>query len=516
MPARSRFGMLTLALAIVVLVLSCVAQDQTGTADRIDEPTTVTILHPGDERSFSPVYFMPVMQLVYLTLFENDENGERRGKLVRSWEHSDDLRTWTYRLRTDVRWHDGAPVTARDVEFTLAFLSHPDVPNQWWTPSAYDLTVIDDSTFTVVWHGERDPQDAYTVMFPAHLLADLEPAGFAEWDFWTNPVGNGPYRWVRYLPKTVVELEANPDYFRGRPAIDRVRVRFADGPTWMVELMAGNADAASFYAGMDPIQLFPLGLEGGLRPYYRYSTSARALFWNQRNPLFADARVRRALSLAIDRRELADQRGYGDDLSIFDVPVTGGQLVRGEYPEPRPYDPEEASHLLEAAGWADSDGDGVRDREGLEFAFEALPLRPDELVLVQEHLRRVGVHMEIVAIENNLIAGRVRDGDFDAVSFYLDRFFFGLNWAADTARTRWGYFNPRLAELIERQKHPLDEAVKDSLFREIATLFREDDPVAILIPTASVTVAHERIKGLEPPYRIDPATAMEYLWVEEE
>ena len=86
------------------------------------------------------------------------------------------------------------------------------------------MTVLDDSTYTITYHKgvlAGSPFNYYTVFYPRHLLEGLDPTEFSNWDFWTHPVGNGPYRYVRHIPKTMIEFEANPDYFLGQPKIER-------------------------------------------------------------------------------------------------------------------------------------------------------------------------------------------------------------------------------------------------------------------------------------------------------
>lgn len=215
--------------ALAALVMACGGVE--GPAPRADG-TSLTVLYPGDERVLGPAFVMPAQSLMFSTLVDRDETGELRGRLARSWEHSPDYRSWTIHLRKDVRWHDGVAFTAHDVEFTLDLFRHPEV--LWESPDAYSVRVLDDSTFTIT--DERgcgiNPLDEGTVYYPKHLLEELDPAEFAAWDFWTHPVGTGPFRYVRHVPKTMMELEANPDYYGGRPRIDRLTLMSSVSSCW--------------------------------------------------------------------------------------------------------------------------------------------------------------------------------------------------------------------------------------------------------------------------------------------
>jgi peptide/nickel transport system substrate-binding protein len=205
-----------------------------------------------------------------------------------------------------------------------------------------------------------------------------------------RPVGSGPYRFVRYVPETLMEFEANPDYFRGKPRIETVILKFV-GEGKMPELLSGNADIVLGARPEDAPQIadddrFEANLEVGT-----YG-GAMGLYLNHGHQLFADARVRRAVTLAIDRREYLLAVGLPDDLPLFDVPATVRQYRRGDVPPPLPHDPDRAMELLEEAGWRDLDGDGVREKGGVPGRFTLLSRSPNQAVLVGGHPSVAGEH----------------------------------------------------------------------------------------------------------------------------
>ncbi len=309
--------------------------------------------------------------LIFLPLATQNERGELEGRLARSWEHSSDHREYTFHLRTDVRWDDGVPVTAHDVKFTLELLSHPDAATGYRFESP---TVLDDST--VVIRSANGPGYLLDIVYyPKHLVEDLDPKRFWEWDFWTHPVGDGPYRFVRYVPQTMMEFEANPDYYRGKPRIERVILKFVGGAgaAGLTALLSGDADIAQ----ADLTQLPQIASDPRFRIYHNVAPSARAIYWKCDHPLFRDPRVRGALTLALDRQELLRLLNLPADLPITDGVFTRRQFRRGEWPEPLPYDPAQARALLEAAGWSDRDEEGIRENAGRAFrlppAWRATP-----------------------------------------------------------------------------------------------------------------------------------------------
>ncbi len=284
---------------------------------------TLTVLYPGDERILGPAWGMPAKFLVFLSLVEWDEEGDLRGVLARSWERSEDYREWTVRLRTDVRWHDGEPFTARDVVFTYRLLGDPEVLSI--PPDHAPVEAVDDSTvrFTYGPSGEN-PLDTYRSIYPAHLLEEENPATLHEWEFWTRPVGVGPFRYVRHVPKTMMELEANRTYFGGRPAIDRVILKFGSAAGGgLPELLAGNVDALG-WAGR--IEVLKVRGDDRFRAYHTVNpNAARAILWKASDPRFEEASVRRALTHAIDRRELRQVMNFPPDIPLLDVLATRRQ-----------------------------------------------------------------------------------------------------------------------------------------------------------------------------------------------
>ncbi len=481
--------------------------------------STITLLYPlGSERGV--MKRAAPAALVFLRLVSLNEEGEFEGRLARSWEHSPDYRTWTIHLRTDVRWHDGVPVTAHDIKFTLDLLAHPDVLYE--PPDAYEVTVLDDSTYTITYSKRAGgtPLTWGPVYYPKHLLEELDPKEFFQWEFWTHPVGNGPYRYVRHVPQTMMEFEANPDYYRGKPRIERLVLRF--GAPSLVELLSGNVDVHYYLNRMD---LLKVAADPRFRVYH-YTAGVRetGIYWNQRHPSFRDHKVRRALTLAINRRELVQVLNYPEGFPIFDVIFTEEQLRRGELPEPLPYDPEAAKQLLDEAGWRDVDDDGIRERQGTPFRFTALIARRSAWggklaeaasVYLQEQLQQVGVDMDILIMNESAARARFEEGEFEA-ALWTNELSMRGQFDLYGEGSPFGYTNPRVIDLIKKAEATMNPDEHDRIYRALWPIFQEELPVTFLYPLVYTTVAHRRVRGLSTPYRAQPFHFMEHLWLEDE
>ena len=374
--------------------------------------STLTILHPGSERLLHGGGNMSGHLLYFLPLTQITAEGDFEGALAERWEHSEDFREWTYYLRTNIRWHDGVPFTAHDIAFSLDLLKHPDV---LVISPALSYTVIDDYTIRIRAPWSDFNPDWWRANFPKHILQNLDPKEFWEWDFWLQPVGNGPYRYVRHVPATMVELEANPDYFRGKPKLDKVIIKF--GGSSIVELLSGDVQIATY---LDRDDLPKLESDGRFDFYSEWGGKGTAIFWNHKNQFLGDPRVRKALTLALDRSGLFEALSVPDSgLYPVDVIYTDRQWKRGEIPEGLPHDPEAAKRLLAEAGFSDSDNDGILDRGGEPFLFTALLGRgggPLEYaaVIAQSAFRQIGVKMDISYLPAAILRPRVWQGDFDA------------------------------------------------------------------------------------------------------
>jgi peptide/nickel transport system substrate-binding protein len=484
--------------------------------------STLTILTPsGDEWLLGPGWDEPAQQLVFLPLVRRGSGGQIEGVLARSWERSADHRTWTVHLRSDIRWHDGVPFTAHDVEFTL---------NLDPLQGGSSLTVIDDSTYRLDQHRpgaiRGTPLDDYWVFYPKHLLAHLDPETFRSWAFWLEPVGNGPYKYVRHLPKTMIELAANEDYFRGRPRTDRIVLRF--GRPTATELLAGNADILQEVGEAD-ILMIDRDHNHRFRVRHMISPDAvNAIVWNQRRRHFADPTVRRALTLAIDRHELARLLNLPDATPVLDGFMTGSWGSPDDAPATLAHDPERAGRLLDETGWRDADGDGIRERDGEPFRFSAL-VQPGyqqqnrTAVYVQAQLQTVGVRMEIVVLEGAVLTERLRSGEFDAVFHPLvnpssshPRAFSGTDGISAAA----GYHKPVLTELRDALLVAWSAEERDSLNTEFTKVLQADMPATVLYPQVWSDVITRRLMGLSdsgaPWRRLDLIHQVEDLWLLEE
>jgi peptide/nickel transport system substrate-binding protein len=509
----------TAAIMTVFTGLAAGCGDAASGASR--SSTLIVHVPNADEWLFSPAQADEPIFLVFLPIAQQGRDGGIEGRLARAWEHSDDYRLWTVHLRTDVRWHDGVPVTAHDVAFTADLLMHPDVARI--PPGAFTVTAVDDSTYTVEIHaaderGAVTPTRAPTlagIPFPKHLLEPLDPAEFFEWEFWLQPVGNGPYRYVRHTPRTMVELEANPDFYLGEPSVPRVVLRFS-GENPLAELLSGNVDVALY---MEWADLLKVRGDPRFRSYWTKDNWVfMGILWNVRTGPLADPRVRRALTMAIDRRGLHRRLNLPEETKLIESVFTERQYWRDEMPEALPYDPVAAGELLAETGWTGQDGGWLRDGEPLAFTTTVMAAAGDAIVqsaaiYVQDQLRDFGVEMRIELADPGVLRERANAGDFEAILGEV------LTAPSPLARefgteSYLGYHDTRVAELIDRAGASIDPDATDRIYAELGAILRDDLPMTALFPDYEMHVMSSRVAGLSSPWRAVPLRHMDEVMLE--
>jgi peptide/nickel transport system substrate-binding protein len=484
----------------------------------VPEDTLIALAWGGD-RLLMPWVNMGTMHLMFEPLFGLDREGSIEGRLVKSWEHSPDGRTWTYHLRTDVLWHDGAPFTTRDIEFTRRVRRINPLAR---TPDS--LVIVDDSTFQRIFREAGEPLDDWNVFLPKHLLEGLDPSESWEWGFNFQPVGNGPYRYVRHVPQTMIELEANPDYYRGRPRIDRVILRLSGGEP-VLELKAGNVTFTEWLSLSD---LPVLERDPDLEVYWRTANGVWVLFWNHRDPILRDRRVRQALAHAVDRAEMAAALDYPGGVPFRDVPLTWNQRLRGEEPPTLPFDPDRSARLLDQAGWRDTDEDGIRERDGQSLTIEVQTPGSgmEMLVVLQSQLLKVGVRLEIVpnAGVSDLLSA-IRRGQTEDVNGLQALFsdfgrcpthFTRLVGLSPDHRSALGYLNEQMNALADAMATAIIPEDMDEICRGTWPIFQEDQPVLFLLPDLWLSAAHQKVKGLQSGTGVGIVSNILDIWIEEE
>jgi peptide/nickel transport system substrate-binding protein len=434
-------------------------------------------------------------------------------RLASQWSFSADSMAITFRLRDDVRWSDGEPVTAGDVRFTWELEMDTTVawPGRNIKERIRDVEVVDDQT--VVFHfTERYPyqlMDANDgVILPRHLLEDVPRSELRTHPFGRRPVGNGPYVVERWEAGRYLVLAANDGYYGGAPAVDRVIFTFVpDMVALMTQLKKGEVDLLES-APAD--QLASLQEDYPQLKVYRYpSRRVDFIGWNTRHELFADAGVRRALTMAIDRDEII-ATVWGGNARQATGPIPPVLWAHDDSIQPLPFDPRRATAALSEKGWVDRDGDGILDRDGRVFAFEIVTnnsnqSRVDICTMVQGYLGAIGIDVTIRTLDFSTFIGTVLDGGYDACVLQLKvatKLDLTDQWHS-SAVPRNGYNvsfyqNPEVDRLIEQARVCLDPERGRELWSQVQRIIYRDQPFTFIAVPDEINVLHERFCNVRP------------------
>ena len=448
--------------------------------------------------------------------------------LAKAWTRRDSL-TLVFDLDPRARWHDGAPVTARDIVFTMTRARDREISPRLANAMRRIAGVeAEGDRRVVVRFSEVYAEQLYDATFhcailPAHLLADLPPTREAWASFAARPVGSGPYRWVRRVEGEFIELAANENFFLGRPAITRVIVRVAVSADARINLLlAGQADAID---NIPPPLTNIARVEAArhLRVVPVPSNNLGYLLFNYRNPadpnrphpILADRDVRRALILALDRELLvrAVLGRYGD---VPFGPVSSQLWIRHGAPEPARQDQSTARKLLAGRGWVDRDRDGTREnRSGQPLSLRLVvssssDTRMQMATIVQEQLRQVGVRLDLVRVEPAVWLERRAAGNFDIdfSSASLDPSPSGLvfSWTCDGPGNAGRYCDRGADSLLYRA---MASPVADRhLWHQFLRRVEENAPAAFLYSQTFVFGVHRRFHEVT----IRPESSWIALW----
>lgn len=435
--------------------------------------------------------------------------------LAESWEISEDGLIFTFHLREDVSFHDGTPFNAEAVRFSLDRIADPDTQSRKAKGmlGPYSHTEIVDET-TVRVHFD-EPYAPFLASLSTVYLAMVSPEAVATWgdEYQFHQVGTGPFVFEEYVPKDHLTLVRNKEYdwapsffsHQGPPKLQEVTFRFYTDPaTRVLALESDEADVMGEIPPQDAVRLdnssdyslVPVPVPG----------QPLQFFINTRRAPTDDLQVRRALIYAINRPAIVK--------TVFEAysPPAYGPLCRstlaydpaveGKYV----YDPERAKQLLESAGWSDSDGDGLRDRDGQPLELETILMAwgyiPEVAQMLQDQLREVGIGLTSRQMTFSNALGDVAAGDYHLVPFLfsnsdpdiLSTTFHsanvegGFNWSkvSDSQLDKW----------LENGRRTMDERAREQIYAQIQQHIMDEALILPIRDYVNLNAAAIHIQGL--------------------
>ncbi len=476
------------------------------------EPTaggTLLVASDGDPRTLSGLYANDGQSLMVVTYLAEPLvlGGENWGDaiepaLAESWDVSEDGLEYTFHLRPNVLWHDGEPFTAEDVLFTYNAVLLEENAIAWRSNLIqngvpFGFEVVDDLTFKVIL-SEPDATVLTALgipIVPAHAFDSLN---VIDAPYNTNPISTGPFRFVEWNSGENVILEANPDYWRGAPLLDRIVVNFVQGVNNQANaLLAGELD----FARIDGADLTPFENNPDFNITYASRDLQRYVGFNTLSPTVSDPAVRRALAVGLDRQAIIDAVAAGNGLlsdSLFNRSVFVYEEGRNTQYE---FNPELAAELLAEAGWADSDGNGFLDKDGQELTLRVVytgswGLMQGIAPIVYDNWRALGVNVELAPLDDAAIYEELYENT-DVEKPY-DAFLGGWGLFGPepdhyrsyyaSATGFFAYENPELVELFQQGRAETDPEARYAIYEQIDSILWDEVPMIPIFQPIGVYV----------------------------
>ncbi|OLD65805.1 MAG: hypothetical protein AUI47_01325 [Acidobacteria bacterium 13_1_40CM_2_68_5] len=522
---RSILATLAGGAALLAPLLAAAAVERPSGTERRGGRVVIGV--PGDVSSFNiytatNAFSQEVDDLLFLKLADEQDDFKEgpptfRPSLAKSWELSPDGTRLTFHLDRRARWSDGRPVTGDDVLFSQRAASSREVSWVGRDVKEFVADVLAPDDRTVVYRFTRvypyELMDAVEGnVLPAHAYRDVPLAEWPKRSFTSAPVVDGPFLLKKYERGSLIELARNPRYMRAPfPNLDAVVFRIIPDETSLVnELLSGGVDVME---NVPAVAVRRIEADPRLRLVRVPDLSYHFICWNTARPLFADARVRRALTMAIDREAIIEALLPGTGRPCAG-PVLSFLWAHDPSLRPLPYDPDAARALLKESGWEDRDGDGLLDRDGRPFRFDletnqGSRLRADVAQMVAEQLRRIGIEATPRVYEFGAFIDRHEKHDFDAfVGSWRESTKVDLKSAFHSASREGGYdygmyANVELDAVIDRARAtPTTEAARALWFKAQA-IIASDQPYTFLFERDRMNAAPRRLGGL----RMGPRTA---------
>lgn len=450
----------------------------------------------------------------YSTLVTWDAKfSEIHGDLVEKWETSSNQLTWTFKLRDNIKFHDGKPLTADDVQYTLTLVLHKDFParasstlnviagapdyTQGKADTVKGIEVVDPTTFKITTDGPQASllnSLAQTWILPKHALSNMTPDALAKSDWWkTTPIGTGPFKFVRQQPDQFVELERFPDYFRGAPKIERIVNRIYKEPgAAVLALEKGEIDFT--YVAQDEARR----LEGNTKITVLPGPSLvpNVLLFNLEDPRFKDVRVRQAFMYALDRKGIVDKLFKGA-ATLINSPFSLQQFIP---PDLNPYaiDTEKAKALLKEAGW---NPDQAGTIELLVWYNDQLS--QDIYVAIQQQYSAVGIKVQPRMVDSASFTQALIDGKFQMA-------YYGAGNGPDPDQVRatissdsvpprgfnyMHYKNEQVDKLMRDGSQTLDPQKRAPIYQQAAKIVNEELPGVWLWESTRFGAVNKRVQN---------------------
>ncbi len=459
--------------------------------------------------------------LVFSGLTRLNEYGEVEADLARGWDVTPDGLNYTFYLRSNAYWHNGAPLTTDDVLFTIGLLQDPDFPGPPDLGASVWRTVkvekVDRRTVRFTLPEAYAPFLDYTTVgiLPAHILGETRSADLPNVAFNLNPVGSGPFQVEEIEIKdgtiTTMVLKQFSRYYRARPYLDRIQFRFYPNRQMVLDAYeAGDVEgiAKILVDDLSRARAYP-----NLNLFSAQIAEYSLVFLNLNRPdlpFFQEPKVRQALLYALDRQRIIDDALMGQAV-IADSPLIPGTWAYNNNIPRYGYNPGKANELLDEARWPMQEGgDGVRRQSGQQLAFTLLTSdKPERIKVAQmlaEQWAAVGITTTVEITSPLVVRDALESRDFEAVLVHLplpgdpDPYPFWHETQVENGQNYSGFVHRRISEVTEQARVIVNLESRTSrrgLYYEFQEIFAQEVPALLLYVPVYTYGVDQRINDVQ-------------------
>lgn len=504
-----KFNKLFLLGATTLLAAGCAAENTAGTNDTTTENTSsssetetavakdvlnwaMTVDPDGlDPHKTTAASTFQISNNIYDTLVKVTPEGEFVGGLAESWDVSEDGLSITFHLRADTMFHDGTTFDAQDVLYSFERLQSDSSARSADYAMLTNITAEDEATITF----STDSLDVNLLAKFAYPWAAIVPEDVGD-ELANAPVGTGAYELEEWIPQQILTLQKNEEYW-GEPAqVETVNFKtMPDATSQVTSMLAGELDVIGItgdlvtqFEGNDDFEILETP-----------SNALQLMAMNTQNEALADARVRQAITMAVDKDALIETvwYGYGQKIGSHYPPILKGFV---DHENTLPFDPDQAEALLAEAGYAD----GLTLDMYLPSSYPAYVSAGQ---VIADYLGRVGITVNIENVEwgvwlSDIYAGRNYDLTVTGHTGRLDAYTLLARYATESPENYTNYSNERVDELLELVQVEQDDATRDEMYGEIQDILAEEVPGFYIQSPIGLRVVRKGVSGLDT-YPID-------------
>ncbi|MDF2963486.1 MAG: bacterial extracellular solute-binding s, 5 Middle family protein [Paenibacillus sp.] len=492
-----------------------------------------------------------ILQFFDESLFRMNGDYEITNDGAATFELSADKKTMTIKIKDNVKWHDGQPVKAEDLEYAYLIIGHKDYTGVRYgdalmqdiagmdayhsgaAPSISGIKVIDAKTLTITWNNANPSvlTGVWSTPFPKHYLKDIPFSQLAQSDkIRKNPIGFGPFKLNKIVPGESVEFVRNDDYWDGKPALKGVIVKVVSPKVVLQSLKKGEIDTASFPTdqyvtakGTKNVQF--IGKIDGAYTYIGFKLG----HWDAQkqenvmdNPKFQNKKLRQAMAYAMDNKSVGDKLYHGLRFPATTLIPPSFAGYHDKSIKGYAYDLAKAKALLDEAGYKDKDGDGLReDPDGKKFTINFLMMSGSDIAeplakFYMQGWKEVGLDVQLVdgrLAEFNSFYDRVQKDD-PKVDIYAAAWSTGSDvdpyglYGRNVMFNYTHWVNEKNDELLEKghSEQAFDKAYRKDIYNQWQTLMSEEVPVIPTLYRAEIYAVNNRVKN----FSVDPSSKLSW------